>query len=130
MERIHVFIDTNIYVLHYPPLDQLDWCELCGSEEVVLVICLPVVQELDKKKSEPRLGDRAARAIQAIRQFAGSTPLRENVTLTIFNHEIRKEDFPATLSPDSMDDKIVYLAKKYGDLHPGTSVAVVTEDLE
>lgn len=128
-DSLHVFPDTNVF-LHYPPLSQIDWPTLCGASQVQLVICLQVIHELDEKKSDSRLGDRAARAIREIRATSdGGQPLRDGVTLSIFNQELHREDFAAFLSPDSGDDRIVHLARSYLDENPGQEVAVATEDL-
>lgn len=126
---IHVFPDTNVF-LHYPPLSNIDWRQLCNSKSVHLVVCLEVIHELDDKKSDTRLASRAERAIKEIREaFRSNVPIRDQVTLSIFNHELRHSDFPESLSPDSSDDKIVHLAKVYRDQHSECEVAVATEDL-
>lgn len=125
---LHVFPDTNVF-LHYPPLSQIDWRKLCDASNVHLVVCLQVVHELDDKKSDTRLGARAERAIKEIREgHRSGRSLREGVTISIFNRELRREDFATTLSPDSGDDKIVHLAQMYRDHNPGQEVAIATED--
>jgi predicted ribonuclease YlaK len=107
------FLDTNI-LLHYPPLRDLNWKALCNAESVKLVICMQVIHELDEMKGHPHLADRARRAIKEIRELSSAgCRVRDDVELEIFACEIRREDFPATLSPESGDDRIVWLAKKY-----------------
>ena len=127
-DSLHVISDTNIF-LHYPPLSQIDWRTLCDASNVHLVICLQVIHELDEKKSDSRLAERAIRAIKEIRAASDTgQPLREGVILSVFNQELRQSDFSGTLSPDSGDDRIVHLARMYRDHNPGQEVAVVTED--
>src|SRR4051812_40650440 len=105
---VHVFPDTNVF-LHFPPLSQIDWCKLADAKTVHLVVCLQVIHELDDKKSDSRLGQRADRAIKEIREgHRTGQSLRNGVTLSIFNQELRYADFPTTLSPDSADDRIVH----------------------
>lgn len=124
-----VFPDTNLF-LHFPPLKDIDWCGLANASVVELVICITVIKELDSKKSDTRLGARAERAIREIRQAKESLgPIRDSVTLRIFNQEIRHPDFAETLSPDSADDRIVHLAKVYSSVNPGAPVAIATGDL-
>ena len=128
-DSTHLFLDTNT-LLHYPPIKDVDWRAVCGCATVRLVLCLQVIHELDGKKDDPRLGNRASRAIKdikAVRSAGGS--LREGVTLVVFNYEIRAADFPATLSPDSKDDRIVHSVRKYLDEYPGVRAAVYTEDM-
>lgn len=127
-DLIHTFPDSNIF-LHYPPLSQLDWCRICDARMVTLVLCLPVIHELDHKKSDSRLGGRAERAVRELRELhAAGGAVRDGVTLAVYNQELRLEEFPASLSPDSNDDRIVHLVKKYMTANPGVPVAVVTED--
>jgi hypothetical protein len=40
-----------------------------------------------------------------------------------------RSDFPATLSPESEDDRIVHSVKKFLEEHPGVHVAVYSEDM-
>ena len=128
MNSVTVFPDTNV-LLHYPPLSQIDWCSLTASEAVKLVICLQVIHELDEKKNDSHLSDRAARAIKEISGLSESgLPARADVTLEVFNREVRLVEFPDTLSPDSKDDRIVHLVKAYQQQHTDEKVAVVTED--
>jgi hypothetical protein len=126
--EIHAFTDSNVF-LHYKPLAQIDWCRVLKARSVVLVICLPVIQELDNKKSDPRLADRARRAIKEIEEHeAAAKPLRSGVTLEVYNEELRRDEFPSSLSPDSQDDRIVHLARKYMLAHVDRKVCIVTED--
>lgn len=127
-DSIFVFPDTNV-LLHYPPLDQMDWSSICNSTSVTLVICLTVIHELDAKKSDSRLSDRADRAIKQIRDAAKSqAQIRPGVTVTVFNREICAADFPAMLSRESADDRIVHLAKQYQGDNPSSEVAIATAD--
>src|SRR4051812_37565949 len=112
IDEIHAFPDSNIF-LHYKSLVQIDWCGLLKARSVKLVICLPVIQELDEKKSDTRLADRARRAIKEIELHEGSKPLRAGVVMEVSNEQLRTDEFPASLSPDSQDDRIVHLVMKY-----------------
>lgn len=123
---IAILPDTNV-LLHYPPLDQIDWLSITNEPEIRLVICLEVVKELDAKKSDPALGERAKRAIREIRAGAGRR-IRTGVTLEVFNEQLRISDFPASMSPDSADDRIVFYAKRLAE-KDRTEVRVATEDL-
>ena len=48
-----IFLDTNI-LLHYPTIDQIDWQSWCNSKSIKLVVCLNVIDELDRKKDDPQ----------------------------------------------------------------------------
>jgi|GEM_PF-1551704 len=126
---ITLFPDTNVF-LHYKQLKDIDWRALTGADQVVLVPCLQVIKELDAKKDHPLLGDRASRALKEIKSFkAGAGEVRVGVTIRIFNEEIRLDQLPSHMSPDSADDRIVYQVKQYGAKHPDEQVAIVTEDV-
>lgn len=128
-DELTLFLDTNS-LLHYPPLKEVDWRAVCGCASVRLILCLQVIHELDEKKDAPRLGDRASRTIKnskTIRKAGGA--VRDGVTLEVFNYEVRATDFPATLSYDSKDDRIVHSVKKYQEEHSDARVAVYTEDM-
>ncbi len=121
-----VFPDSNIF-LHFKPLAQIDWLVVCRPKKVKLVVCLQVINELDDKKGDPRLSDRAKRAVKDIREMRDKE-IRPGVTLTIFNHALRAEDFPAGMSPDRNDDRIVRSVQAYLAAHPEETAAVATDD--
>jgi PIN domain len=124
-----LFLDTNS-LLHYPPITQVDWPAVRQSRFVRLVLCMQVVHELDSKKDDPRLGERAGRVIKEIDTILEQDGVvAEGVSLKVFSYEIRTADFADTLSPDSMDDRIVHSVKKYLECHPGSLVAVYSEDM-
>ena len=126
---VTIFPDTNS-LLHYPLLKDVDWRKVANAKDVTLVFCMQVIHELDEKKAESRLASRAERAIKEIRTIrsAGGS-VRDGVTLRVFNHELQSTEFPSSLSPDSKDDRIVHLVKKYAEAHPGEAISVYTEDL-
>lgn len=85
----HAFPDTNIF-LHYPPLDHIDWCAELGAKEVVLVVCLQVIDELDEKKDHSQFGERAARSLKQIRDYHRTgKEVRNGVTLTIYSKDLQ-----------------------------------------
>ena len=127
-DEVYAFLDTNI-LLHYKPLEQIDWCATLHARSVKLVLCLPVINELDEKKNDPRLGDRARRSTKDIEEHsADSAPIRTGVSVEIYNEDLRSGDFPASLNPNSQDDRIVHLARTYSDSDATRTVCVVTED--
>lgn len=127
-ERI-LFLDTNS-LLHYPPFSDMNWKRICGSKRVRLVLCLQVIQELDEKKSDPRLGDRARRTIkEAKRLLAADGTVQPDVTIEVFNRPVNASDLPDTLSVDSKDDRIVQAVRLLSISEPNSSIAVYSEDM-
>lgn len=125
-EPLVVFIDTNA-LLHYPPLAQIDWCKVCNAEAITIMLCQPVINELDKYKSDPRLGERARSRIREIDQHI-EKEVRTGVRVGVYNAPLRSADFPDTLSPESFDDRITHFALMY-EKREAKAVAVITEDL-
>ena len=83
--------DTNV-LLHYQQFEQIDWCDLIGSEAVRLIILVQVVEELDGKKYAGRsdLRRRAGTVLKALDRFlnqATGDPIevRAGVTLEILS---------------------------------------------
>lgn len=124
-----LFVDTN-YLLHYPPLKETDWRKVAPCSEVLLVICMQAVHELDDKKNDPRLGERAAKAIREIESvLEGGGILAEGVTLIALHSDIPSVSFPSGLSPDSKDDRILAEVLRYAQANPDRRIAVLSEDL-
>jgi predicted ribonuclease YlaK len=129
IDEIYAFPDTNI-LIHYKPLAQIDWCGVLEARSVVLVICMPVIDELDQKKSDPRLTDRAKRAIKDIAEYGtAAKPIGPRVRLEIYNEQLLRGEVPDSVSPDSHDDQIIQLVRKYAGTHSERQTCVVTEDL-
>jgi len=127
-EQLTVFPDTNV-LLHYPPFKEIDWLELCNTNCVKIVICLQVICELDDKKNDSLLSDRAKRVLKDIQQIEETGSIvRGDVSLEVFNAEIRFGEFPHSLSPDSGDDRIVHLVKKYQHENLDENISILTED--
>ncbi|TPG56353.1 hypothetical protein [Sphingomonas glacialis] len=65
MSDCDIIIDTN-QVLHFQPIDQIDWCALTGCNHCTLVITPILLRELEQKKifsPSATLKSRAARMI-------------------------------------------------------------------
>ena len=124
-----VFPDTNS-LLHYPPIRDLDWLGLCDAKFVRIVLCMQVIHEVDDKTSDHRLEDRAMRAVKEISKIrdAGGA-VREGVTLEFYNREPVFADFPDSLSPDSFDDRIIFLLQRFEEETGESGAAVFSEDL-
>jgi PIN domain len=67
-------LDTNV-LLHFKPLDEIDWETIIGASPVRLVVPLGVVDELDQKKTiRGKLGERSKTRARLLDQhvFGGS----------------------------------------------------------
>src|ERR1700722_2344734 len=122
------FLDACI-CLEYPPLRDIDWRTLCGSDQVRLILTMPVLNALDKFKSDPRRQQRATRALAEIRSiWADGGKVRDGVSLESLSVEIRKDEFPTDFSTDSDDDHLLLLLVNYKRDHSPLDVLMATED--
>jgi len=124
-----LFVDTNI-LLHYPPIDKIDWCSLCGAGTVSVVLSMPVIHEIDDKKKDYLLKDRAARVIRDIERIAEhGSKISDAVILELEHEDVAEHDLPEGFSPQSNDDIIIARALRHRERAPNRHVAIVTEDL-
>jgi hypothetical protein len=131
--RIECFLDTNI-LLHYKPLDEIDWLALTTATEVVLSLPSKVIAELDDKKetgSPLRLRKRAQDALRRLRSWRlqGEQPtIREGVALRFIPHEPRIDWEELGLDPAIPDDRIIAAVLRQG-LGGDFEARLVTADL-
>jgi hypothetical protein len=128
MTQATVFVDSCIF-LEFNPFPQLPWRKIVGADRVKLVVCLPVLNELDNKKTyDHRLSDRARRSYKDIEEHENKE-FQEGVTLTIVGYSLRRESYPETMNPDHRDDQIIRCAQVFLDAHPEAApVMIVTDD--
>lgn len=92
MSECDILIDTN-QVLHFQPIDQIDWCALTGCDRCTLVIAPILLRELEQKKifsPSATLKMRAGRMIDfLVSKTALPDPieLRPKVTLAFVEQE-------------------------------------------
>lgn len=119
-----LFLDTNI-LLHYHPLTDADWPAITGAAMVKLVICLPVIHELDHLKDDPAIGGRAWEALQLIwDKQDGPVGVTDNASLFVYVWP----DVNALQSSRDGDASIVRCVMDYANAFPDERVAIVSED--
>ena len=93
---------------------------MCEADAVKIVICLQVIDELDEKKYDSRLGDRAVSALKQIETLTESgDPVREGVSIEIYQ--------PGTLT-GSGDKLIIRQIVGYVEETGDQNVAVYSDD--
>lgn len=125
--RYHFFLDTN-FLLDFP---EFPTAYIFDTKPYVLVICKPVLRELDLLKDEDLHSEtrnygtaRSYKARQATRSI--EAVLSKDVLLpyggriTIYKRRVRAE---------TADDEIALLAEKYAEEHPGDRVVLLTSDV-
>lgn len=116
-----LFLDTNI-LLHFKPLREIDWTVIASTAAVRLVLCSPVLEELDEKKYDPKMADRARAAIAEIKRIdATNGRVRNNVSL-----ETVIDD--GTETRGNHDMAIIQCLLDYRSQHDGQPVAIVSDD--
>lgn len=115
-----LFPDTNI-LLHFRSLREIDWLTVAEAKAVRLVLCSPVLDELDKHKYDPRRKDRAETADGEIQRIEDTGyEVRKGVTLDVL--------VEAPETDGNQDGGIIRRVLRYRDENPTANVAVVTAD--
>jgi hypothetical protein len=99
----------------------MDWPAIGECKDVRIVLCLPVLDELDAKKSDPRLGARAQRAIKEIESALESGRLISGQVISVLT---KLGD-----QSNNNDSVIVSTVKQYSEVNLGEMIAIATEDI-
>lgn len=115
-----IFLDTNI-LLHFRSLREIDWRALAHAKAVRLMLCSPVLDELDEKKNEAKTAERAKKAIIQLKEIeAEQGRVRDSVTL-----DTAIDD--AAVS-GNRDAAIIQRVQEYSQQHAGERVSIVSDD--
>jgi len=115
-----LFLDTNI-LLHFKPLREIDWKSVADARAVRLVLCSPVLDELDDKKNDPKTAERARAAIAQLKQIeVAQGQVRDGVILETITDDEEADG--------NRDAAIIRRVLDYSQQHQGQRVAVVSDD--
>lgn len=118
--NVVLFLDTNM-LFDFRPLNEIDRTRVLGAKEVRLVLCSPVLDELDEKKYDPKTAQRARAAISQLKRIAGGEGhVREGVRLSTITDQ---EDPEA-----NRDVGIIRRALDYAKEHLDRRVLVISDD--
>lgn len=119
-------LDTHV-LLHFLPVDQVDWHEVVGEPVVHLILPLRVVEELDEKKytGSEIVRPRARSVVQMLRKVlasghGGPVEIRQGTSL-----EVLLDDEPRHRPADA-DQEILDTARELDDA--GLDIRLVTDD--
>ena len=128
MASVAVFPDTNIF-LHCLPIHEIKWEEIFAGRTVKLVVCLQVIDELDRHKRDSRLKERAAAALKQIERLAARDAIaRGRVALEIFRCNPRNTSGSSVLLQPSQDAQLLDQVLDYRRENPEEEVVVVSQD--
>lgn len=125
-----LFIDTNI-ILHFTPLDQVDWTEVCGQRNVEILFAPIVIEELDKQKrnTNPRISKRAKAAIKKIGEIGITGNWSDNVHITVVTKRPNNVTYADnSLDKEEQDDKLLATIIDYINTKE-TDIRLITNDL-
>lgn len=106
------YLDTNI-LLHYKYFLDIDWCKVLKLKKITLIICRPVLNELDKKKynhPNKKIRERARKITIRINSFLSEglqTTLRKNVELELLDKKLKIDWEEEGLDQSNLDDQII-----------------------
>ncbi len=118
MTTCAILIDTNI-VLHFQPIDQIDWLTITDCDDCIVVIAPILLRELEQQKIFNRsaaLRARAGRMIDfLVQKMASPDPivLRPHVTLHFVDHEPAIDFAINRLVREVQDDHYIASALDY-----------------
>ena len=128
------FLDTNT-LLHFRPIREINWCEVCESEFVDLIINTTVLSELDKIKvlhNNSTIKKRAQNNLVFFHDIIkgnGNEFISENVRLQFIDVEPNKEIFNNNaLSEQIIDDRILATMLEYNLTSPNKMI-LITNDI-
>ncbi len=131
MSNKYLIVDTNV-LLHYRPIDQIDWSSISGCKNPIVYVPLVVIEELDKHKDQHRLAkmrERARKTLALIDKVIGdefSGDLRNDVQL-IVESETPKVDWDVlNLEENKPDHRVI--ASAFSKNSDSNQVAVVHRD--
>jgi len=122
-----VFVDADV-LLHYPPLSELPWETLCPGTPTI-AICLTVIGQVDSKKNDPRLQQRAKRAISDIRRFRDLGYVKEGLPFFVYRDAVRADEVQHPLVPECADDRILTAMLKVRNCNPLSDPRLISGDI-
>lgn len=127
---MNLFIDTNI-ILHFTPLDQIDWAEICGQQKVNVYFAPIIIEELDKQKrnSNQKISKRAKNAIKKIGEVGLQGSWTNNVVINVLTQRPTNNTYHDNgLNKDENDDRLLATIIEFKKLID-RDVKLITNDL-
>lgn len=128
---MRVFIDTNI-LLHYAPLDQIDFEELTNDKYNTLVFAPVIIFELDKHKRSTgkKQAQRAKSVVKKIEEISSHKKLTKNTEIDIITSNPNATLFNEySLDREEQDDKLLASIIEYTLNNNDEKIALLTGDL-
>ena len=136
MKILHLFPDANVFV-QCRDLHELDWSKYAEHDEVRLIVCMPVQQEINRHKGRgnDRLGRRSRKVHSMFREIIVSgnayKVVRESGPIVKLLFEPSCQPDPALaghLDYAQTDDRIVGCVHGYRERNPQWDIRLLTHD--
>ena len=124
------FVDTNI-LLHFVPLDQVDWNEVCGTSSVTILIAPIIIDELDKHKrnSNAKISKRAKTVVKRIGEIGLKGNLSPFVSFEVITKRPPIDLYQKySLDKEEQDDRLLAAILDYKQTHDQT-IKLISNDL-
>ena len=125
-----VFLDTNVF-MHYKPINEIDWVEILGDNQVEIVVPRVVLRELDRHKDSHNRGylrERARKRLHQLELWGNMAEIREGVVLRLLPRlELPRESYD--LDRDQPDDQLLLALLWYREQHASTSMLLISHDV-
>jgi hypothetical protein len=122
-----ILIDTNIPI-HHQPLEQINWKEVTGKDDVTLLFSVTIFDELDKHTHNPRLASRARRLRKDIYNFTKSGLVKGSIKAEIIEKPHARVLDELGLDSTQNDQWILAAVINYIKSNPNEDVRLVTAD--
>ena len=131
MSNKYLIVDTNV-LLHYQPINQIDWSNISGCKNPIIYVPFVVIEELDKHKDQHRLAkmrERARKTLALIDKVIGDKftgDLREGVRLIVESVSPKVNWEELKLEKNKPDHRVI--ASAFAKNSDSNQVAVVHRD--
>lgn len=124
-----IFPDSNIFI-HFKPIENWDW-ELYINQKLKIVICMCVINEIDKVKYSANTNITKRRVQDLIRKFnSSSLNVFNNIPFSIFVPDNLFELFhDANLDKEDKDDVFIASVLSFQKEYPQENICIISNDL-
>ncbi len=118
--------------LHCVPIEQIDFCDILGTNSVTLLVPRVTFKELDKHKanhSSSRTRDRSRQVLSFLEsQIESGTSIRDGVLIEFIPNMPRIDMAIYGLNPAWNDDLLIASVLENKERHPSVETVLVTHD--
>ncbi|MEA2598515.1 MAG: hypothetical protein QOF01_4984, partial [Thermomicrobiales bacterium] len=132
-DQTYAFLDTN-FLMHFPPIESIDWCKHLGARSLTLVVDQQVLRELDEMKDGARGQARRDKARSVVaklhRKLEADDPqqVRENVHIIANLNAVAIDFAQERLDPRVQDDLIIAGMMTFRMDHQDDRITLVASD--